>query len=270
MLPSALDLKMFYVSCKQGKEEEMVMSILNKSAYYEKTQNEKFKMEIGTAMALKKKYPGRIFIEAKDQKAVKNSLQGFIDCNVSRVTPLDHESYANLFEIDERKEVSFKDGQYVRIKKGVYEGDLGKIAKVKKNNVDVVVVPRVNIQDILSRMREEQNKTYSQRELIEKKDEILKKYTNHRMYYSNNTRPPKKALPLDTFKEFSDLPWNKKLNLTPSGLLIMNFRYDEIAKPEGTMLPIEVQYFTGTIGEDMIDEDERKNFNLTIRVGKGE
>jgi transcription elongation factor len=42
----------------------------------------------------------------------------------------------------------------VRIKKGVYEGDLGKITKIKKNNADIALVPRINIQDILSRMRD--------------------------------------------------------------------------------------------------------------------
>ena len=34
MLPSAGDLPMFYVTCKQGKEEELVMAILNKTSYY--------------------------------------------------------------------------------------------------------------------------------------------------------------------------------------------------------------------------------------------
>jgi hypothetical protein len=42
----------------------------------------------------------------------------------------------------------------VRIKKGVYEGDLGKISKIKKNNADVLLVPRINIQDILTRIRD--------------------------------------------------------------------------------------------------------------------
>ena len=44
MLPSASDFQMYYVGCKQGKEDEMVMSILNKSRYYEQSQNEKYKM----------------------------------------------------------------------------------------------------------------------------------------------------------------------------------------------------------------------------------
>lgn len=43
----------------------------------------------------------------------------------------------------------------MRIKKGVYEGDLGKISKIKKNNCSVVLVPRINVQDILLKMREE-------------------------------------------------------------------------------------------------------------------
>ena len=66
MLPSGRDFQMFYVGCKQGKEDEMVMAILNKAAYYEKNSNEMYKVELGTAMALKKKYPGKIFIEAQN------------------------------------------------------------------------------------------------------------------------------------------------------------------------------------------------------------
>ena len=73
--------------------------------------------------------------------------------NTSRVTPMDHEFYANLFEAKENKEVQWKDHQYVRIKKGVYEGDLAKIAKVKKNTADLVIVPRINVQDILIKMK---------------------------------------------------------------------------------------------------------------------
>ena len=34
MLPSSRDFQMFHVNCRQGKEEEMVMAILNKSAHY--------------------------------------------------------------------------------------------------------------------------------------------------------------------------------------------------------------------------------------------
>ena len=56
-------------------------------------------MTIGSAMSLKKKYPGKIFIEAQSEKDVKDSLQGFIDVNVGRVTAMDHEFYSSLFEV---------------------------------------------------------------------------------------------------------------------------------------------------------------------------
>jgi len=92
------------------------------------------------------------------------------------------------------------------------------------------------------------------------------------MYYPSNLRPPKKPLSLDVFKEFADLPSNKRFNITPSGLIIMNFRYDEIAKPQGTMLPIELQFFTktGNVTEEILEEEDRKNFKMTIKLEKGE
>lgn len=66
---------------------------------------------------------------------------------------MDNEFYSSLFEVKETKVVQFHENQFVRIKKGVYEGDLGKISKIKKNNCSVVLVPRINIQDILLKMR---------------------------------------------------------------------------------------------------------------------
>ena len=76
------------------------------------------------------------------------------------------------------------------------------------------------------------------------------------MFYPNNSRPPKKPLPLDLFKDFSHLPSNKRIYLTSNGLLQITFRYDEIEKPEGTLLPIQIQPFTknGNITEEMIDD----------------
>lgn len=170
MLPSGNDDRMFILSCKMGKEEELVLSILNKSAYYEKTKKGSYKMTITSALALKKKYPGKIFVEAPSEQAVKESLDGFIDVNIKKVTPMDNEFYSNLFEAKETRDIQYKNQQYVRIKKGVYEGDLGKISKIKKNNCSVVLVPRINVQDILNKMREEVSKNANEKETLAQKD----------------------------------------------------------------------------------------------------
>lgn len=85
----------------------------------------------------------------------------------------------------------------------------------------------------------------------------MKKYTNPRIYYPSNLRPPKKPLSWDSFKEFSELPYNKRIVITPQGLILMSFRYDEIAKPQGTFLPIELQPFSknGNMAEEFQDDE---------------
>lgn len=67
---------------------------------------------------------------------------------------MDNEFYSNIFEAKQTKDIQFKEQQFVRIKKGVYEGDLGRIAKTRKSNCDIALVPRINVQDILTKMRE--------------------------------------------------------------------------------------------------------------------
>ena len=238
MQHSIYDHQMFTVQCKVGKEEEVAMSILNKSAYYQQTKKPGYKIEITSALSLKKKYPGKIFVQAPSEAAIKNGLEGFIDVNTKKITPMDSDFYSSLFEAKETKDITFKEQQFVRIKKGVYEGDLGKIFKTRKNNADVMLVPRINIQDILIKMRDESAKNIDQKLILANKDEILKRYINQRMHYPAHLRPPKKLLPIDVFKDFSDLPYNRRINITAQGLIILSFRYDEMAKPEGTMLPI--------------------------------
>ena len=39
-------------------------------------------------MAMKKKYPGKIFIEAVDEKTIRQGLQGLIDINVKKINRL--------------------------------------------------------------------------------------------------------------------------------------------------------------------------------------
>eukprot|EP00919_Chromeraceae_sp_WS-2016_P012346 GHVR01028813.1.p3 GENE.GHVR01028813.1~~GHVR01028813.1.p3 ORF type:complete len:101 (-),score=5.89 GHVR01028813.1:2274-2576(-) len=97
MLPTESDHKMFVIGCKQGKEEEMTFCILNKGSYYAKTKNPKYRVAITSVLSLKKKYPGKIFIEAQCEKDIRDSLEGFIDINLHKIQPLDHESYSNLF-----------------------------------------------------------------------------------------------------------------------------------------------------------------------------
>ncbi len=76
-----------------------------------------------------------------------------IDVNVRKINRLEHEDYTNLFVVREAEQAQFKRNSYIRIKKGVYEDDLGKIVKLNKNSADVLLVPRVNVQEILIKIK---------------------------------------------------------------------------------------------------------------------
>lgn len=66
----------------------MVFAILKKAEHYRKTKNPKYKVQITSAMALKKKYPGKIFVEAANEKIIRESFDGFIDANLGKIVPL--------------------------------------------------------------------------------------------------------------------------------------------------------------------------------------
>jgi transcription antitermination factor NusG len=46
------------------------------------------------------------------------------------------------------RKAAFEVGQLVRVRKGLYTGDLAKIHKIHKHRVDVLLVPRMNLQFI--------------------------------------------------------------------------------------------------------------------------
>jgi transcription antitermination factor NusG len=52
-----------------------------------------------------------------------------------------------------QRKAAFKAGELVRIKKGLYTGDLGKIHKIYKHRIDILVVPRLGMQLIREEMR---------------------------------------------------------------------------------------------------------------------
>jgi len=75
-LPSDKDPKIFVVHVKPGSEDLLVIKILNKAKYF---YNKPGQLSIVSAMSLKKKFPGRIFVEAFSDSDVYESLSGLND-----------------------------------------------------------------------------------------------------------------------------------------------------------------------------------------------
>lgn len=86
------------------------------------------------------------------------------------------------------------------MKKGLYEEDLGKIFRIKKNFVDVEVEPRINLQEFTIRAKEQTRNITDEAEITKMKEELLRRYLNHLAYYPKHLRPVKKQLFENDFK----------------------------------------------------------------------
>lgn len=61
LFPSEMDPKLYIVNVKLKSEESLVLSILNKAKHMAMDNK---KMSIISVIALRKKYPGKLFVEA--------------------------------------------------------------------------------------------------------------------------------------------------------------------------------------------------------------
>lgn len=81
MYPGDKDPKLFVINVKPRHEEDMVLKILNKARHLAGTTN---RVTIVSALAMRKKFPGKIFVEAFSEKDIRDSLDGFNNINLGR------------------------------------------------------------------------------------------------------------------------------------------------------------------------------------------
>ncbi len=78
--------------------------------------------------------------------------------------------------------------------------------KLKKSTVDVLLMPRINIEAISIICKEETSKMTDNAEILRRKEEIFKKFSDHRGYYPADKKPPQKELKTENFKDLNDIP----------------------------------------------------------------
>jgi len=100
-------------------------------------------------------------------------------------------------------------------------------------------VPRINIQELSIRIKEQCSKISDEKLIRDRKEELLKKYINPRTFYPSHLRPSKKLFENDNpFMEFSDIPLINRVKIQTGGLIVLNFRMDELKKLRGSILPM--------------------------------
>ena len=142
LMPDVSDPSIFAVKCREGKEKEIVASI-NKKFY--QRQHGRNQMRIFSAFergegAMK----GYIFVEARNKADVENGLEGVHDVYPhSKMNLIPMKEMPDLLRVVKSKEL--EQGAYVRIRKGLYTGDLAVVEEAVPNGLDVLVklVPRL-------------------------------------------------------------------------------------------------------------------------------
>ncbi|KAH9993332.1 early transcription elongation factor of RNA pol II, NGN section-domain-containing protein [Russula compacta] len=143
LMPSVQDANLWQVRCKPGRERDLVFSLMRKSLDLEFSNHP---LQILSAFE-RDSLPGIIYVEAHSQKQVSEACNGLVGIYPSRgvnLVPIDE--MASLLLI-KKQETTVNPGNWVRIKRGKYQGDLAQVVDITENGEEVGLkfVPRIDL-----------------------------------------------------------------------------------------------------------------------------
>ncbi|KAG9785200.1 Transcription elongation factor spt5 [Exophiala dermatitidis] len=142
LMPDVNDPSIWGVRCKAGKEKEIIHRLMKK---FVESQGSRNPMRICSAFERGDgPMAGYIFVEARRKVDVDDALTNVADVYPrSKMNLVPVKEMPDLLRVNKSKELEV--GGYVRIKRGLYQGDLGMIESVETNGLEVTVrlVPRL-------------------------------------------------------------------------------------------------------------------------------
>lgn len=142
LLPSVNDPTIWGVKVKQGKEREVVFSVMRR---LEERANTRDPLQITAAFERGGTMAGFVYVEARKQADVQAAMADITFAYPrSKMVLVPIGEMPDLLRVHKSKRV--EPGTYVRIKRGKYTGDLAQVIEVETNGltVDVRVVPRLD------------------------------------------------------------------------------------------------------------------------------
>mmetsp|Transcript_6930 Transcript_6930/g.23018 ORF Transcript_6930/g.23018 Transcript_6930/m.23018 type:complete len:1237 (+) Transcript_6930:184-3894(+) len=157
-LPTVKDPKLWMVTCKIGRERELVMSLMAKYIAMQEAGEPLLIKSAITQDHLK----GYIYVESDKEDYVKNALSGLRGIFFSkkfRLVPID-EMVDGITVLNKGSGDSIKPDSWVRLRSGIFKGDLAKVVELHSAEVPprvtVKVVPRIDYEEMLTMARNEQ------------------------------------------------------------------------------------------------------------------
>ncbi|CAB4256350.1 similar to Saccharomyces cerevisiae YML010W SPT5 Protein involved in regulating Pol I and Pol II transcription and pre-mRNA processing [Maudiozyma barnettii] len=144
LLPSVDTATVWGVRCRPGKEKELVKKLFKKKLNLDRAMGKK-KLKI-LSIFQRDNYHGRIYIEAPKQSVIEKFCNGVPDIYINQKLLIPVQELPLLLKPNKSDDVTLEEGNYVRIKRGIYKGDLAMIDQISENNLEVMlkVVPRLD------------------------------------------------------------------------------------------------------------------------------
>eukprot|EP00245_Coleochaete_scutata_P016187 TRINITY_DN746_c0_g2_i1.p1 TRINITY_DN746_c0_g2~~TRINITY_DN746_c0_g2_i1.p1 ORF type:complete len:1066 (+),score=270.70 TRINITY_DN746_c0_g2_i1:65-3262(+) len=145
LLPSVKDPKLWLVKCQLGHEREAVVSLMQKFVNEEGTEKA---LLIKSAIALDH-LKGYLYVESEKEAYVRRACYGLRNIYSGSIKLVPIKEMTDVLSV-EKKSVEIDRGTWVRVKIGLYKGDLGQVAEVDhvKQSVTVKLIPRVDLQAV--------------------------------------------------------------------------------------------------------------------------
>lgn len=143
--PSIKDPRLWQIRVKRGLEKQVVMSLINKSIDFAKKGQP---LAILSATCTDN-VEGYIYIEAFKEIHVREAIKGLsaiLGGNLSLVELSEMTGiYAGSTGAQDRQRVALKRHQWVRIKNGLYNGDIGLVEGNAGDKIWLRVIPRLDM-----------------------------------------------------------------------------------------------------------------------------
>eukprot|EP00826_Nyctotherus_ovalis_P045994 TRINITY_DN5145_c0_g1_i2.p1 TRINITY_DN5145_c0_g1~~TRINITY_DN5145_c0_g1_i2.p1 ORF type:complete len:742 (+),score=230.48 TRINITY_DN5145_c0_g1_i2:128-2353(+) len=144
ILPSTKDPSLWFVKCKRGAERLACISLLNKAFAKARQKQPLLILSVTCFNHLK----GYIYIEAYKEAHVRQAIEG-LQCIGNKVTLVPQREMNEIYAVAQSKKKNLKRGDWVRVKSGVYAGDLGLVveASAQAGRAKIKLVPRLETEE---------------------------------------------------------------------------------------------------------------------------
>ncbi|KAH8582284.1 5kows transcription initiation SPT5 [Cryptosporidium sp. chipmunk genotype I] len=160
VLPTSRDPKLWLVKVdRAGLEKDICIALVQKAAECQKQGKE---LPILSAYVASS-YRGYIYVEAEAPNFVNEALQGFTGVRLSSIKIIPVKEMTRVFSVDMQEKEQLMRESWVRVRSGIYGGDLAQIYEVDEHEANVILrlVPRLDVPALIRKSQNSQGVSFS-------------------------------------------------------------------------------------------------------------